>query len=298
MKKAHGWSRILCIAVVAVICFSCASRNATRKIEKLPCKDIIDLAEKPSEFPEVFAARYQCEVVLPDGSNQKFTATIRSHKNRIATISIAPLLGIELFRVNLYQDSVIFLDKLNKQFYTGRYQYLSEQLGTDISLDLLQDLLSSIPLKYADSERYKCDRTNDAYVIKNVPSRKLRKALGLGRDEEYDSEIDSLYVPEKPRKLAKAIRKDDDIFVKRYFFDGDFQLRRVLIHEVEHQRILDISYGIAELISGVKAAKEINLLVSDPEQSMGISLKLSRIKVSDEIDEEINIPEKYERIVW
>lgn len=297
MKRKLGWNKGYLGIIFLLTLVSCGNQRTLSKIEKLPCKDLIDRVNLGPDFPETFAGRYSCEVFLADGSSQKFTTTVRSKKGEIATLSIAPLLGIELFRVNLYPDSVLFINKLDKQYYSGTYAYLSEQVGTELNLKLVQDLFAAAAIKYADSDRYKCDRTADRYVLKNIPSRKLRKALGIGKEENYDADMDSLYMnADNARKLAKAIKKDDDIFVKRYFLDGDFNLRRVIIHEVETNRFLDINYGEFINFGGILGPKEIVMEVSDPNQKLSLVIKPSKIKISDSVDETVNIPSKYERI--
>ncbi|TXC85298.1 DUF4292 domain-containing protein [Luteibaculum oceani] len=297
MRRRSGWNKAFAFLGCLLFLASCGVKKELAKINRIPCKELIEKVEKGGDFPEVFAAKYACEVSFADGKNQKFGAILRSEKNRGASISISPLLGIEIFKIYLFEDSVVFLDKIEKTYYSGTYNYLSEKMGTPINLDLIQDLVSAKPLKYKDSDKYRCDKDKDFYIVKNVPSRKLRKGLGITKGENYDNEADSVYLYNTVnRKLAKALKKDDDIFVKRYFADGDFNLKRVVIHEVENNRLLEIKYDELQNFSGTFIPRLIELELTSAEQNLKITINPSKFKVMDSYDESVNIPEKYERI--
>lgn len=50
-------------------------------------------------------------------------------------------LGIELLRVKCTPDSLFFIDKLNKKYYSGDYSYISKYLNFDVSFYLLKSFL-------------------------------------------------------------------------------------------------------------------------------------------------------------
>ncbi|MGB0167258.1 MAG: DUF4292 domain-containing protein [Luteibaculum sp.] len=297
MRSRIGWISSLTLALCTL--FSCASKKTLTDMSKMGCKDIIQRIEKGNDFPQTFAGKYSCEVRLPDNSVQKFSSIVRSVRGELTSVSISPLLGIELFRLYLFPDSIIFLNKLDKQYYTGSYDYLSQEIGSEVSLELFQDLLSAQPIKYADSDRYKCDRSKDRYIVKNVPSRKLRKGLGILKDESFEEDPDSVYVYTNiNKKLAKAFKKDDDIFLKRYFSDSDFNLRRVIIHEVEKNQLLEINYGEQQNFGGIQIPSLIEVDLTSGEKRIKITINPSKFKEIDDIEDDFSIPEKYERIVF
>ncbi len=285
----------MCLGFICLLA-SCGIRKTTTAISKMGCRDIVANVQKGTYFPDSFAAKYACEVTLPNQGTQKFGALLRSIRGEATTISISPLLGIELFRLYLFQDSVVFMNKVDKQYYIGSYDYLSEQLGTTVSLELVQDLVSARPLKYADSDRYRCERSKERYVVKNVPSRKLRKALGILKDDDLQAPLDTNLINLNSKPLAKALKKDDDLFLKRYYSDADFNLRRVIIQEVEENRYFEVNYGDQQNFSGITIPRIIELTVNNAGEELKMSINPSKFKTISSLDADYSIPDKYERI--
>ena len=77
-----------------------------------------------------------------DGKNNlKATAHIRIKKDSLIWMSISATLGIEAARVMIAKDSMMVIDRLNKQYTILNYQDLSEKYNFRIDYDLLQSVL-------------------------------------------------------------------------------------------------------------------------------------------------------------
>ncbi|WP_338393243.1 DUF4292 domain-containing protein [Fulvitalea axinellae] len=71
---------------------------------------------------------------------QKASAHMRLRKDSIIWISITPY-GIEAARAMFTQDSLVFMDKINKTYFVQHYDELSDKLKVDVDFKLLQGLL-------------------------------------------------------------------------------------------------------------------------------------------------------------
>ena len=63
-------------------------------------------------------------------------------------MSISPALGVEVARILLEPDSVLFISKIpgNKFYYAGNYEALSEWADTPLAFSDVQAILSGQPM--------------------------------------------------------------------------------------------------------------------------------------------------------
>jgi len=75
------------------------------------------------------------------GKSLKGTLRMVEGKRLMLAVN-APLLGFEIARIEMDEDSVWMVDKLDKMYAVGTFSEMKERLGTDISLEALQSLLT------------------------------------------------------------------------------------------------------------------------------------------------------------
>ncbi|MFP4091725.1 MAG: DUF4292 domain-containing protein [Cyclobacteriaceae bacterium] len=75
------------------------------------------------------------------GSNLNATANIRLKKDSIIWVSVTPGFGIEAARGIITQDSLIFLNRLDKEYSAYNFKELSEKFNFNINFELLQSIL-------------------------------------------------------------------------------------------------------------------------------------------------------------
>lgn len=78
-----------------------------------------------------------------DGPDKSITstATIRMKKDSIIWVSITPLFGMEAARGMITRDTIVFLDRINKDVYRYNFKGLSEMLNFDVNFEMLQSIL-------------------------------------------------------------------------------------------------------------------------------------------------------------
>lgn len=234
------------------------------------------------------------------GSDNEFTTNFRIQKDSLIWLSIAPLLGIEAARVVITPDSVLFIDKINKKYFSGNDDYLQKLLKIDeIDLCFLQSILLGEPVLLDDEERWKGEIDSSFYVLKNVPGKKLRKALGIQKDEDFDLPADSLYLYDSvDRRLGRVLRKnkENDRFFKRYFLDEQFRLVKMLITDVTNNRLLEINYSSFSSIDSLYLPQHIVVDITDSKENTHFELLYTKLKTETPSPVTSKIPEKYEAI--
>jgi hypothetical protein len=165
MKK---WIEIgLCV----VLFYSISSCRSTKKLQNaLNRKDTIlllnqkniDSLEGSSEVLNsikknridfnTFSAKIKVQYEDYKGKQPDFNAFVRLYKDSVLWISInATLLSIEVFRILITKDSIIILNKLDKQVEYHNFKYVEDIAHIPLDFSILQDIIIGNPVYINDS---------------------------------------------------------------------------------------------------------------------------------------------------
>jgi hypothetical protein len=132
-----------------------------------------------------------------DDGRQKvaLNATIRMKKDSVIWISLSPMLGIEVARGLITQDSVIFMDRINQEYTVFDYKGLSEHFNFKLNYHIIQSILiGEIPWEAKLDDRVR--RSKDHYL--------LRQEIGRIQVDNYISpesmKVERIHMRENPSK--------------------------------------------------------------------------------------------------
>ena len=106
-----------------------------------------------------------------DGKNsQTVTVSIRIEKDKKIWLN-ASFIGITGARALVTPDRVQFYDKLNRQYFDGDFEFLSQYLGVDIDFYQLQRLLTGQAVYDLREGKYNFEQTQTGYNV--TPKKQL-----------------------------------------------------------------------------------------------------------------------------
>ncbi|SMG33960.1 protein of unknown function [Marivirga sericea] len=73
--------------------------------------------------------------------NLSSSASIRMKKDSVIWISVSPVFGIEAARGYISQDTIVFMDRVNKDVYRYNYESLSNALNFEIDFQMVQSII-------------------------------------------------------------------------------------------------------------------------------------------------------------
>ncbi len=158
--------------------FSCkSSKSVTDEVVTLKSisdSKLIDNVEKGFlGFESYYVKKYNADVVF-NGSRKSFSGTLYFENDSQMIISVAPLLGIELFRAKLGRDSVYLIDRTKKMVYYGSYDLVKKMVYLDLNFMLIDAIFSNSFFALDDIDggknaikRYKNFVTDNRYVLTN-----------------------------------------------------------------------------------------------------------------------------------
>lgn len=130
-----------------------------------------------------------------DDKNMSATANIRLKKDSVIWVSVTPGFGIEAARGLITRDSVIFVNRINKEYSAFNFQELSQEFNFNIDFNLLQSvILGNMPVAPDDNDLVKKEsdyflvkQQNGAVTVSNFVdsrSQKLERIIMLDRGKE------------------------------------------------------------------------------------------------------------------
>ncbi len=203
-----------------------------------------------------------------DDKNLNATANIRMKKDSIIWISVTPGFGIEVARGLITRDSLIFINRLNKEYSAFNFKDLSKEFNFEIDFNLVQAiLLGNMPVEVSPEDKVK-----------------------------------------KEARYFVVRQEDGPLFIENFIDAQTMKLARVAIVEKEkneesrkvENNALNLSYSDFQMLKEQMLPFE-NLVSLDYQQNgqkkrTEINIQHKKANIADEaLRFPFSIPEKYER---
>lgn len=252
------------IALV-VIMIGLSSCKTTRKTIKDPIREygadylFEKLKENELKF-EYFSAKFNLDMVI-DKKNTSFRGQIRMRKDSAIWISFSPALGIEMARILITTDSVKFINRLNKTFFVGDYDFVCDFVGTNVDYDILQSILLGNDLTYYEDGKFRASYDSKEYHLVTAGRRKLKKYVRNEQDAER-------------------------VYIQNIFLNSEsFKITKMKIKEVKKEsKKLDAFYENFQMVNEQLFPYHISFDIT-ADKPVWVDLRYSKIT--------INIPNKY-----
>ena len=190
-------------------------------------------------------------------SKQALTAYVRIIKDSTIWISgYATVFNIEAFRALITKDSVIVIDKINKEVLYRSIDYLTEVSEIPFDFKTLQDLLIGNPIFFNDS----------VVSYKETESKILLATIG--------EKFKHLLTLTKPDRLLTHSKLDD--------------------LNISRNRTADITYGEFENKNSVNFSTYREITVSE-KNKLDIQLNYKQYEFNKDLQMNFNIPKNFKR---
>jgi len=263
---------ILAVTVVLLL----SSCKSTRPLIKAPLKE---------EGPEYLYSRLKENELRFDWLSLKFDASytvkrnstdfkgqVRIRKDSLIWVSITPALGIELFRMVITTDSVKYVNRFNKEYFSGDYALVSRFLQIHIDFDILQSLILGNDFQFYETNSFRASIDNLEYKLSTTGRRKIRK-------------------------VAEDVSTDPVVLLQNIWLDPEsFKIRKIDVKEyMKDNRKLQASY---DDFLGLESQFYPSTLHFDimAEDILKIRINFSKVTLNDPVTFPFSIPENYERI--
>jgi hypothetical protein len=197
---------------------------------------------------------------------------LRIKNDSITWISFSPALGIEAARITLTNDSIKFVNRLNKTFFIGRYNLIDSLIKTTIDYSILQAMLVGNDLTQYDVNKFKSTIDEGLYKITIQERRKIKRYLLA--DETTPS-----------------------ILVQNIWLDPEtFKIKLVELKELDSDgNKLKVYYNEFQVVDGQLFPGKIKIEISSKEQ-ITIDVNFGKVQSSEPLSFPFKIPPKYDKL--
>jgi len=218
------------------------------------------------------SAKFDASYAL-DKSETNFSGLIRMRKDSVIWVSVTPAMGIEMIRLKITTDSVMFMNRLSKTYFEGDYTVVNEFLQTSLNFDILQAFIIGNDFQFYENASFRASIDNMEYKLSTTGRRKIKK-------EAASSDPGPL------------------VLVQNIWLNPDnFKISRVDVKEYQKDnRKFEAYYSEFFGIGDQLIPTRINVNVTS-EHLQEIRINYSKILLNEPFGFPYTVPEKYDRIV-
>lgn len=198
---------------------------------------------------------------------------LRIKNDSIIWISFSPALGIEAARVMMTNDSVKFINRLNKTYFTGEYLLLGNILNTTIDYSILQSMIIGNDLTQYDVSKYRASIDGGLYRITIQERKKIKKYL-------------------------KSNESNSKILVQNIWLDPvNFKIKKIELKELGgDNKKLDVLYDDYQEINGRFFPMKLLIHISS-QKSITISVNFQKVELNKPLKFPFSISRKYKELL-
>lgn len=213
------------------------------------------------------SAKLNVNLQLPD-KEMSSRVEMKLVKDSALQLSIQPILGIEVFRIELNKDSVKVMDRINKRYVAEGYSKLKEQFTIDFNFYNLQALFINQLFVPGYKEM-------DSYLYKHFKLERNGLITWLNTKDKTD--LQYLFKADNEEKLLSTQIEDPSGLYKLIWNYTNFQ---PVVSSCLFPRIMEISFMKGNSNQG------------------GMDISYSRIQLDRTLNMDFSIPAKYKRITF
>lgn len=224
--------------------------------------------------------------------NHELEGVLRIKKDSIIWISLLAPLGIEAARVILFPDSLIFINKFKREYFSKPYQYLEQQFRVELTFNDLQSIFTNQLFLYSETD----EESNLAMNIYSNEKDYIKKTFF--KDKDSVNYILKTHRKHKIKRYLKKMPKDDKSLIVEHIkiMPNLFKIQVIEVIDYYDKRSLKVEYSDFETVNQILFPTSLNFTVKDSIQQFFLKLKYQKITLDQNFNYNINIPSSYKKI--
>lgn len=260
---------LLCLmAVIGLVCLSgCKSTQKVATVAAGDAKAHTDFFESVREQSfrfETLNARMSVDVKMP-GKEMSSRAELKMVRDSALVLSVQPIMGIEVIRLEMDRDSIRFIDRMNKRYLAENYAQLKGQTPIAFNYNNLQSLFVN--------------------------------HLFFPGEESLTPALYNRFLLNQEGSHAEIKAKDSMGLLYTFQADGEEKLLSTSITNREETMKLEWLYTAFVLTDGQPFPTVMDVKLLDKgELKGGLKINFTRIQTNLPVQISGSIPDKYQRI--
>lgn len=251
--------------------------SISRRAIKAPLKEegvdyLFEKLKKNEIHFSDFSAKFSAEYTV-DKKKSSLSGQLRIKHDSIIWISISPILGIEMARMELTNDSVKYINRIGSTYFLRDIAYINELLNNTLDFDMVQAFLLGNDFSFYENGKFRANIDNGWYKLITAQRHKLKKYL---RQNEDVASIPMQHIWLDP---------------------SNFKITHVLVKEIEdNNRKFEAGYAGFQQIGGQLFPTEVSFDIETGTKKVNIKVNYSKIVIDQHQNYPFRIPENYKPI--
>lgn len=262
--------------------FSCTTHRPIlkqRTLKVITTKEFYDSITCNYKNYTSFYTKFSAQAEI-DGKSNAIKGTIKIQKDSVIWVSITPLLGTEVFRISITRDSVQFVNRLEREYYSGGYNYLNQLTGLDINYDFLEDILMNHFFFYPISKIDTLSALNEFEISKDP---KVYKIHNLS-DKEY-------------KKIQKQKVYPNFVYHSYKVNKYNLHLDNIEFNDFKYRRQLSVDYDNFFEYGDNFFPSLIKMSITDGDKDVQLELEYYKTEFDKDNTYPFTISSKYKKII-
>src|SRR5690606_38487133 len=170
------------------------------------------------------------------------------------------------------KDSVKVIDRLDKQYFIGNFDYINKKFNLDIEFGVLQSLLIGNKIIFEEDKDLKFAIDKDRYYLGNLKKRKAKK------------------VDDNPQKIE---RRNEEL-VSIWLNPENYKISELILTDLTADRFIRGEYSNHQLVDGQLFPMKLDFSIQS-ESPSSIVIEYSRVELNEDLNIPFNISKKYEQ---
>ena len=247
---------------------SCSSTKNASKMPMVGGLTGVEYVEKViSNTPDwqSLSGKTSLELALGKKERTRVNATLRIRRGEVIQLSVTPVLGIEMARLELTPEGMLLVDRLNKRFVRASFAEVSDLLHVDLNFHILQSLFLN--------ELFLPNKTT--LGAEDVPAFTLSA-----------SGVQATLEPKKSRRISYQFFTSKE--------NGALEKTIVGLRGTEFS--LDWDYSDFTNLEGRLFPRRTNICLKGTSETYALNLRMSRLSVNGKWEGRTNLSSKYKEI--
>jgi len=278
MKIPNGHYGITFI-VFLILLLGCKSPKEAEKtiIRKKSVQELLTKLNDNQFSFDWLSAKLSTKAVI---ANKKMEVSIklRLRKDSAIWMSVSPALGIEIARVLISRDSIKYINRLDKTFYIGPYDFFKNHTPVDLNFNILQSILTGSSKEIIEKSK------DDNYT-------QLKSSVNKGKHQLKKTQ------KRKDKKGKEDKMFSDDYGNKIWLDPSTFKLVKSELHAKKTNKKLVSNYENFMPVDEQMFPHKIIINIKG-EESIAITFDFYKVIINKPLNMPYTIPEKYVRNEW
>ena len=270
-KTTYKATALILLSIILIATSSCKSTkrvSAKRNLKKYGFEYLKDKMNANQLSFDYLSAKLSLSY-KKEHSSTRLRGQMRIREDSILWLSFSPAMGIEAARLILTQDSIKFINRLNKTYFTGQYKVLDTLISSSIDYIIVQSMILANELPYYKIDNYSVKADNNMYLLTMEKKRKVKRNIKRGKSPT-------------------------NVIIEKVWLDPvTFRMRKVEMNEIGNDKNkLEVYYNDYRSVEGKMFPFNIEIMVH-ADNDIVINVKYNKVVFNEKLSFPFRIPSKY-----